>query len=103
MQKSIDPLSFATELADYLTLKNVPFREAHKIVGKIVLDCIENQIFLTSLTEKMLIKYNKNFAGISDKWSNVNLFLKRRDFNGGTGINSVKTQITLAKKYLNIK
>ena len=103
MKRAIDPLSFATELADYLTIKNVPFREAHKIVGKIVLDCIENQIYLTSLTEKMLVKYNANFVGISDKWSDINLFLKKREINGGTGINSVKAQIVLAKKYLNSK
>ena len=36
--------SNATELADYLVSKNVPFRTAHEIVGKIVLDCINNQL-----------------------------------------------------------
>ncbi len=101
MKNAIDPLSFATELADYLTLKNVPFREAHLIVGKIVLDCIDNQIFLTSLSEKMLIKYNEKFIGIGDNWSNIDLFLKKRELNGGTGVNSVREQIKLAKKYLN--
>ncbi len=60
MKKSIDPLSFATELADYLTLKKVPFREAHTIVGKIVLDCIENQIFLTSLTNSLVSVFCTN-------------------------------------------
>jgi argininosuccinate lyase len=103
MKRAIDPLSFATELADYLTIKNIPFREAHHIVGKIVLDCIDNQIYLTSLTEKMLVKYNKNFFGIGDNWSNIDLFLKKREYNGGTGINSVKSQIALAKKYLSTK
>ena len=37
--------SNATELADYLVSKNVPFRTAHEIVGKIVLDCI-NKVFI---------------------------------------------------------
>ena len=41
--------SNATELADYLVSKNVPFRTAHEIVGKIVLDCI-NTVSYTHLT-----------------------------------------------------
>lgn len=103
MKNAIDPLSFATELADYLALKNVPFRESHSIVGKIVLDCIDDQIYLTSLSEKMLIKYNEKFTGIGDNWSNIELFLKKRDANGGTGLNSVIEQIKSAKKYLDLK
>ena len=99
MKNAIDPSSFATELADYLSDKNIPFREAHKIVGKIVLECIENQIYLTSLTENMLVKYNSNFEGIGNSWSSIDLFLKRRDLSGGTGINSVKAQIKYAKKF----
>ena len=38
--------SNATELADYLVSKNVPFRTAHEIVGKIVLDCINKGVYL---------------------------------------------------------
>ena len=100
MKTAIDPLSFATELADYLTEQKMPFREAHNIVGKIVLDCIENQIYLTSLTEDLLKKYNNKFKGIGNKWSNIDLFLKKRDIIGGTGSKSVKHQISTAKKIL---
>ncbi|MBN2544957.1 MAG: argininosuccinate lyase [Spirochaetes bacterium] len=100
MKNSIDTLSFATELVDYLTLKNVPFREAHHIVGKIVMNCVENQFYLTSLTEKMLVSYDKNFKGIKDDWANIETFLKRRELEGGTGLNSVKKQIDYAKKKL---
>ncbi|MBC8931673.1 argininosuccinate lyase, partial [Escherichia coli] len=38
--------SNATELADYLAKKGVPFREAHEIVGKLVLECTQNGIYL---------------------------------------------------------
>ncbi|OUM85363.1 argininosuccinate lyase, partial [Parageobacillus thermoglucosidasius] len=41
--------SNATELADYLANKGVPFREAHEIVGKLVLTCIERGVFLADL------------------------------------------------------
>jgi len=101
MKNAIDPSSFATELADYLANKNVPFREAHKITGKIVLNCIENQIYLTSMTENMLIKYDLNFKGIGDNWADINQFLNKRNLTGGTGIKSVKDQIKKARKILN--
>ena len=37
--------SNATELADYLVSQSVPFRTAHEIVGKIVLNCIHKGIY----------------------------------------------------------
>lgn len=101
MRNSIDHLSFATELADYLTLKKIPFREAHFIVGKIVLDCVDHQMYLTTLTEKILIKYDKAFKGIGDNWANIDLFLKKRNLTGGTGRESVMAQIEHAKVLIN--
>ena len=100
MKKAIDTLSLATELADYLTTKNVPFREAHYIVGKIVIDCIESQYFLSTLKENGLVKYNEHFKDIGDNWANIELFLKKREIHGGTGYKSVKKQIKYAKKTL---
>lgn len=100
MKKSVDPLSFATELADYLTGKNIPFREAHHIVGKIVIDCIEADKKLTAMTETDLCAYHKGYKGIGDNWHAVELFLKKRDIYGGTGIESVKKQIRVAKDFL---
>ncbi len=101
MMDSIDPLSFATELADYLSKKNIPFRTAHGIVGKIVLYCIENNINLIKLKEKDLVKFNKNFKSIQNNWSDINSFLNNREITGGTGIKSVKAQIIYAKKIVN--
>ncbi len=42
--------SNATELADYLATKGMPFREAHEVVGKLVLTCIQQNIFLLDLS-----------------------------------------------------
>jgi argininosuccinate lyase len=100
MSKSIDHLSFATELADFLTSRNVPFRNAHHTVGRIVLDCIEHQMFLTSFTEEMLMKYEKNFKGIGSNWANIPTFLSKRELSGGTGKKSVKKQIIQAHTIL---
>lgn len=52
---------YATELAEYLVLKNVAFRDAHKIIGQIVLDCENNNIKLNQLTLEDYKNYNYNF------------------------------------------
>ena len=46
--------SNATELADYLVSKNIPFRTAHEIVGKIVLNCIHKGIYLLDVVKAMV-------------------------------------------------
>src|SRR5699024_2994047 len=45
-----EDFSNATELADYLVEKNVPFREAHEVVGKLVLKCIDSNQYLKDLS-----------------------------------------------------
>jgi argininosuccinate lyase len=100
LESAIDPLSFATELADYLALNNMPFREAHQIVGKIVSDCIDKNIILTSLKEIDLVNYSDNFKGIADDWGKIEKFLERRNVTGGTGLKSVVNQIDYAKNFL---
>ena len=49
-----DPFLFATDIADYLVLKGVPFRDAHEIVGKLTAHSIEKQ---TSFQEIKLDEY----------------------------------------------
>ena len=41
--------SNATELADYLAAKGLPFREAHEVTGKLVFLCIQREYFLLDL------------------------------------------------------
>lgn len=100
MSSMIDPLSFATELADYLAKNGMPFREAHHIVGKIVLDCINSKTKLTSLTEDKLSAYSKEFSGIGDDWGTMDKFLSQREIAGGTGRNAVLHEIKEAKNLI---
>jgi len=100
MLKSIDSFSFATELADFLALKGVPFREAHHITGKIVSDCIESKKRLTDLKKEDLISYCEKFKDLDDNWHSIEKILQKREIKGGTGINSVKEQIKMAKSIL---
>ncbi|MGT2911473.1 argininosuccinate lyase [Streptococcus cameli] len=92
--------SNATELADYLATKGLPFREAHEIVGKLVLECSKAGIYLqdVSLThyQKLspLIEDDIYFA-LSSKTA-----VERRNSVGGTGFEQVKKQIQEAKEQL---
>jgi argininosuccinate lyase len=102
IRKSIDPLSFATELADYLALHGVPFREAHHITGKIVGQSLSGSKPLNTFTESDLTAIHPSFAGIGDQWCSQEEFLKRRVCEGSTGIESVKNQIAYLKKELHL-
>src|SRR5207302_9282875 len=51
-----DPMLLATDLADYLVKRGVPFRHAHEIIGKLVAHCVENQ---TSFPKLSLADFQK--------------------------------------------
>ncbi|MEQ6028573.1 argininosuccinate lyase [Staphylococcus saccharolyticus] len=93
--------SNATELADYLVSKDVPFRIAHEIVGKIVLDCIQKGIYLLDVPLSDYQSYHANIdKDIYDYLTPENC-LKCRQSYGSTGQNSVKHQLTVAKSLIN--
>ncbi|MEB7421930.1 argininosuccinate lyase [Staphylococcus arlettae] len=92
--------SNATELADYLVTKDVPFRTAHEIVGKLVLWCIQNNKYLLDVP---LSKYQEAHPLIED---DIFTFLtpancvSRRISYGSTGQEAVKQQIKQIKAQL---
>ena len=88
----------ATDLADYLVGKGLPFRTAYKIVGNIVGDCEHSGKNLETLT---LDEY-KNYSEVFDEklFDAISLenCVKRRTSYGGTSPDSVKKQIDCVKK-----
>ncbi len=83
----------ATDLADYLTKKNIPFRTAYKIVGTIVGECIEKGIVLDEIP---LSEYKKHCGDFGeDLYNEISLetCVSKRISAGGTGPDSVKAQI----------
>ncbi len=90
----------ATDLADYITKKGVPFREAYKITGKIVADCIKSG---KTLEDLMLEEY-KTYSEYFDEglYSEISLetCVEKRISAGGTGTNSVLEQIEKNKIFL---
>ena len=103
MEKSTEQdFSNATELADYLAAKGLPFRKAHELVGLLVLDCIKKGIYLQDLN---LQDYQMLSPLINEDVYEVlksRTAVSRRNSLGGTGFESVKKQIEEAKKELQI-
>ncbi|ANB59155.1 argininosuccinate lyase [Anoxybacillus sp. B7M1] len=95
--------SNATELADYLAAKGVPFREAHEMVGKLVLTCIQKGIFLADLPLEEYQKASPLFE--SDIYEALNPYtaVNRRNSAGGTGFAEVRKAVANAKKRLSEK
>lgn len=89
--------SNATELADYLAAKGVPFREAHEIVGKLVLECIEKRCYLSDLSLEAYKAMNPLFEDDIFEALNPYHAVARRNSAGGTGFEQVALQIVKAK------
>ena len=88
----------ATDLADYLVVKGVPFREAHGIIGRIVLFCTQNNRRLPGLTLEEFQGFAGDFG--SDVFSVLTpeAIVKRRDNPGGTAPKRVRAALKQARK-----
>lgn len=92
--------SNATELADYLATKGIPFRKAHEIVGSLVLECTQSGNFLQDVP---LSRYKELSDLIEDDIYDVlqsKTAVERRNSYGGTGFMQVLQQIDRAKTQL---
>lgn len=92
--------SNATELADYLATKGMPFREAHEVTGKLVFTCIQRGYYLLDLP---LADMQKESALIEADVYDVlapTAAVSRRNSLGGTGFTQVAAQLAQAKQLL---
>lgn len=92
--------SNATDLADYLVRKNIPFRQAHEIVGKTVLYAIENHKFLGELSLEEYKEINEVFDEDIYHTLNPKTVMEARISEGGTSTNEVWKQIMKAEECL---
>ena len=101
MQQSTESdFSNATELADYLAEKGLPFREAHEIVGKLVLDSIKHGKNIQDWDLEELQVYHPLIEEDIYIYLRPETAVQRRNSLGGTGFEQVKFQIEQAKKEL---
>ena len=90
----------ATDLADYLVKKGLPFRSAYKISGQIVAMCISQNIVL----EEIPLDIYKDFSPLfdTDVYEDIDLnnCVQKRISEGGTSVSSVKAQIAYVREAL---
>lgn len=90
----------ATELADYLVTKGVPFREAHAITGRIVRSCVERRCELQDLTLADLRAFSDRFDRDVLRRLTVESAIDRKAQIGGTARRRVETRIKELEKML---
>lgn len=90
----------ATDLADYLVKKGLPFRSAYKISGEIVKECLTKGLVLETMALEDYKKHSDLFD--SDLFDDISLktCVEKRISDGGTSPKSVLKQIELVKSYL---
>lgn len=90
----------ATDLADYLAAKGVPFREAHEIVGGLVLSCERDGKTLQELTAEELKAASEAFAEDATGAVEIAAVVARRESAGGTAAVRVAEQLAEAREAL---
>jgi argininosuccinate lyase len=100
MSASILPTLSATDMADYLVDKGVPFREAHGIVGQLVLLAEKQGQDLTTLSLNEMQAISQYFTEDVMDTFDVNTALKRRGVIGGTSPEYLDIQLQSAKDAL---
>ena len=90
----------ATDLADYMVKKGLPFRSAYKIAGQLVAYCIQNNTVLEALPLDVYKGYSDLFE--EDLYGAIDLMtcVETRISVGGTSVKSVEDQINYVKEML---
>jgi len=92
--------SNATDLADYLVTKGMPFRQAHELVGAIVRECLNKQIPLEAMSLDQMRAFSPLIeASVFNALPPLSV-LKARTSRGGTSPSAVQFQIQKAKELL---
>ena len=92
----------ATDLADYLVGKGLPFRDAYKISGRIVARCMAEGKVLETLPLEVYREYSPLFAEDVYKAVDLTACVERRISAGGTGPASVQAQLDYVKQQLQL-
>jgi argininosuccinate lyase len=83
----------ATEMADYLVEKGLPFREAHEVVGRIVRSCIDRKRDLTQIPLKELQKFSSLFQKDIVGHLDLEASVERKQSTGATARNRILERI----------
>ncbi|MCL4853832.1 MAG: argininosuccinate lyase, partial [Bryobacteraceae bacterium] len=90
----------ATDVADYLVGKGMPFREAHGVVGRIVLHCEKHGKRLPDLTTEEFQTFSPRFSADVHRLLDSESIVRRRDNLGATAPTRVRAALRAARKML---
>ena len=100
MRAALDPALYATDLADILVRRGMPFREAHRVVGRLVAEAEETGVPLSEMPTETLQAASELFKEKDPGSLIPSASTDRRGIPGGTGRESVVDQITNGRKLL---
>ena len=101
MKKAVtEDFSNATDLADYLVKKGMPFRKAHAVAGQAVHDCIAKGIYLEDMRIEDFQKLSPLFDADIKEAIRPETCVRNRNSLGGTSYDQVACQLGLAKKQI---
>jgi len=89
--------SNATDIADYLVNKGLPFRQAHEIIGKLVLHCIQNNMYLLDLSLDQYKTFSTLFGDDIYEVLQPEHVVNARNVYGGTATEQVIAAISRAE------
>lgn len=100
MALQLEPALMATDLADYLTKKGVPFREAHELVGRVVKMAEDKGVSIDALSTVELQEISGHFEADVGLIFEVETALANRTLTGGTSPVSLEQQLAVAEGHL---
>ncbi|MBB6671492.1 argininosuccinate lyase [Cohnella nanjingensis] len=101
MRRAVDQdFSNATDIADFLVNKGLPFRQAHEVIGKTVLYCIQQNKFLLDLTLDEFKQFSALFDDRIYEVLQPATVVNARNVYGGTATNQVSDAIARAEAEL---
>ena len=100
MEKKVDPMALATDLADYLVRQGMPFRDAHRVVGNLVAGALADGRVLTDFNLAELQSHSEQFGEDALALLDVRHSLSLRNIEGGTGPQAVAEQLQKARRIL---
>nr|WP_027870501.1 argininosuccinate lyase [[Eubacterium] cellulosolvens] len=90
----------ATDVADYLVGKGIPFRDAHGITGRMVLDCLKKGCALDDLRMDEFLSFSPVFEKDIYEAISMKTCVERRNTTGAPGPKAMEEEIARNKKYL---
>lgn len=91
----------ATDAADYLVQKGIPFRDAHSIIGQIVLYCIDNNISLEDMKLEEYKEHSPVFEADIYEAISLDSCVNKRNTIGAPGLEAINKVIEINEAYIN--